>query len=54
MTPDEQKELYKQAIKEWMDETASEIGWWFLRTMAMGAVAYIIYFWVMVRGYRFP
>ncbi|MDE2102796.1 MAG: hypothetical protein KGL39_36465 [Patescibacteria group bacterium] len=54
MTDQDQKELFKEAIKEWMDDRAKEVGWWFIRTMLMGGVAFIVYWWVVARGYKFP
>lgn len=54
MSEQDQKELYKQAIKEWMDEKAADVGWWFIRTILTGGVAMIVYYWVVVRGYKFP
>ena len=54
MSQDDQKELFKEAIKEWMDEKYADIGRWFVRTMLTGGVAYLLYWWIAVRGYKFP
>jgi hypothetical protein len=42
---EEQKEIVKEAFKEWLDEKASEFGKWtfkFLATAAFGALLYYL------------
>ena len=50
----EQKEIIKQAIKEWMDERAADIGWWFIRTLVVAGVTSFLAWYISVRGYKFP
>lgn len=54
MTDTDEKELFKQAIKEWLDEKYADIGKWFVRTILTGGVGFLVYYWVTVRGDKFP
>lgn len=41
----EDKELIKEAFKEWLDEKAADFGWWtlkFIGTACAGAVLYFL------------
>lgn len=50
----EQKEIIKQAIKEWMDERAADVGWWFIRSTVIAAVTSFLAWYIAFRGYKFP
>jgi hypothetical protein len=45
MDPEEQKKIFKEALKEWMDEKYVALGKWsmgMIAALAMGALAYFI------------
>lgn len=50
----EQKALIKQAIKEWMDERYSEVGKWFLKSLLIAGVTSFLFWYIAVRGFKFP
>lgn len=54
MTENDQKEIVKQAIKEWMNERAQEVGWWFFRTILVAGVTSFLFWYAQVRGYKLP
>lgn len=42
LTKDEVKAATKEAIKEWLDEQAARLGYWFLGLIAVGALILIL------------
>jgi hypothetical protein len=54
MSDNEQKDLIKQAIKEWMDERASEFGWYILKRMMAAALTSGLAWFIIHSGYKFP
>ncbi len=54
MSDQEQKDIVKQAIKEWMDERLREFGWWSLKTLAIAALTVLLFAYVKVKGFSFP
>lgn len=54
MSDNEQKDIIKQAIKEWMDERYAEIGHWTIRILVTTALAGLFWAYVQARGFRFP
>lgn len=54
LTPNEQKEITKLAIKEWMDERYAEIGRWTVKSLlVMGVTGFLIWY-IQVRGFKLP
>jgi hypothetical protein len=54
LTPDEQKQLVKEAIKEWMDDKARDFGWWGLKKLGIMAGLFLLLWYIQWRGYTFP
>lgn len=54
MTDYEQKEIMKQAIKEWMDEQYANFGRFILSKLAYAAIISFLVWYISVRGYKFP
>lgn len=50
----EQKEVIKQAIKEWLDEQYLAVGKWFVRSLLVAGVGAFIMWYITVRGMKFP
>lgn len=44
LTPDEQKEIIKEAISEWLDEKYAEFGKWTIHGLLATAIAALGYF----------
>lgn len=54
LSPNDQKAVMKQALKEWMDERYADVGRWTVRTLlAAGVISFVIWY-IQVRGYHFP
>lgn len=55
MTPEEQKEIQKQAIKEaleeWLDKQFTNFGKWSLRSIGAIGLAALVYMWAMSHGW---
>jgi hypothetical protein len=55
MTPDEQKELHKEAIKEaiseWLDKQFITLGKWTLKGLAAMGLAVLVYLWAAAHGW---
>lgn len=54
MTERDEKEITKQAIKEWMDEQYAAFGRWALKTIAIAALTSLFFWYVAIRGYKLP
>jgi hypothetical protein len=54
MNDQEHKEIVKQAIKEWMDERARDVGFWFIRTILVAGVTSFVFWYAQMRGYKLP
>lgn len=50
MTDNDQKELFKQAIKEWMDEKYADVGRWFVKKLLVAAVVSVIFWYASYTG----
>ena len=50
----EQKEIVKQAIKEWMDERYADLGRWLLSRLLVAGLTSFLFWYISVRGYKFP
>jgi hypothetical protein len=46
------KQIVKEAIKEWLNEKVTQFGWFSLRTMGYGLVALIGYIWLVTHGFQ--
>lgn len=55
MTPDEQKELHKEAIKEaiseWLDKQFIVVGKWTLKGIGAMGLAVLVYLWAASHGW---
>jgi hypothetical protein len=49
---EEQKDIIKQAIKEWLDEKAAEFGYFALKTVAVAAFSGLIYLALIGQGWK--
>lgn len=54
MTERDQKEVMKEAIKEWMDERYAEVGKWLVKTLLVAGVTSFLFWYVSARGFKFP
>lgn len=54
MTDQDQKEVVKQAIKEWMNERYAEVGRWTVRIVLTTALTGLLYAYIQARGFKFP
>lgn len=54
MTDKDQKQIMKEAIKEWMDERYADIGRWAVKTLVIAAVTSFLCWYIQVRGFKFP
>lgn len=54
MTDQDQKELFKQAIKEWMDEQYSAFGRFIVGKLIWAGLVSFLIWYVSVRGFKFP
>jgi len=49
-----QKEVVKEAIKEWLNEKVTQFGWFSLRTIGYVAIAGLGYAWFVTHGWSLP
>lgn len=55
MSDDEfKKDLFKQAIREWLDEKYAEIGHWTVRTLLIAGIGWFIFEYIQARGFKLP
>lgn len=54
MSNDLDKEIVKEAIKEWLNEKAAQFGWFSLKTLGYAFVAGIGYAWFVTHGWSLP
>ena len=54
MADEIQKEIVKEAIKEWLNEKAAEFGWFSLKTIGYVVIAGIGYAWLITHGWSLP
>lgn len=54
MTEQDQKEVVKQAIKEWMDERLKDFGWWSIKTIGTAGLVVLLFWYIQIRGYKLP
>lgn len=54
MEPHEQRELIKQAIKEWLDEQYANLGKYTVKALAVAGIGWFLYEYIAVRGGKFP
>jgi hypothetical protein len=56
MTPEEQKEIHKAAIKEaigeWLDKQFIVLGKWTLKGMSAMGLAVLVYLWAAAHGWH--
>lgn len=51
---DDQKEVMKQALKEWMDERYADVGRWAVKTLLVAGVMSFLFWYIQVRGFKIP
>lgn len=58
MSPEEQKEIQKQAIKEaiseWLDKQFIVLGKWTLKGISSMGLAVLVYLWAAAHGWTIP
>lgn len=54
MTDRDEKEVMKEAIKEWMDAQYAEVGKWFIKTLLVAGVTSFLFWYIAMRGYKLP
>ena len=52
MTREEEKEIIKEAIKEWLDDKFTALGKWTALTIGAAMLAAIIYLLLWANGFR--
>lgn len=52
LTPNEQKEVIKQALKEWLNEQFAAFGRWSLFGILSMAFSVLVYFWLAEHGWH--
>ena len=52
--PDLDKEVVKEAIKEWLNEKVTQFGWFSLKTIGYAFIALIGYIWLSTHGFQLP
>lgn len=50
----DQKDLIKQAIKEWMDEKYAEVGRWTVKVIITAALSALLFFYIKTQGFKWP
>lgn len=51
LSPDD-KEIFKQAIEEWLDKQFAKFGKWSLTAMFAAALAWAFYGWLSFQGFH--
>jgi predicted nucleic-acid-binding protein len=49
---DERKDIVKEALTEWLDKKASELGWLSFRTVVLVIFAGCVYLWLVYNGWH--
>jgi len=49
-----QKEIIKEALKEWLDEQFAKLGRWTLTGIAAAGFFVVMYLWLSLHGWRGP
>lgn len=44
------KDIVKEAIKEWLNEKVTQFGWFSLKTIAYAIFAFLGYIWLISHG----
>lgn len=52
--PKQQKEIFKEAIKEWMDEKYAEIGKWTVRVLTTAVLTGLFWAYIQSKGFKWP
>jgi hypothetical protein len=48
------KDIVKEAIKEWLNEKVTEFGWFSIKTILYACVAAVGYLWLTSHGWSLP
>ena len=54
MSEDDTKRVYKEALKEWLDEKFVEFGKWSFRAFAAAVFVALVYFILYMHGWYRP
>lgn len=49
--PEERKALFKEAVKEWVQENAQAFGWWSIKTLGGLAILVLVYLVATMKGW---
>lgn len=52
--PNIQKEIIKEAIKEWLNDKVTQFGWFSIRTIAYMLFGALVYGWFATHGWSIP
>lgn len=52
LTPDEQKQVIKQALKEWLNEQFAAFGKWSMFGILSMAFSAVVYIWLLDHGWH--
>lgn len=52
LTKDEQKEVVKQAIQEWLDGQFMRFGKYSMGALVSAAIGAMVYMWLMTSGFK--
>lgn len=54
MSDPDQKEIVKQAIKEWMDDRYADLGRYAVKSVLIMAITVILWKYIELRGFKLP
>lgn len=52
LSPDDEKEIFKQAIEEWLDKQFAKFGKWSLATIITAGLVWLFYGWLNFQGWH--
>lgn len=54
LTREEQKEVVKQAIQEWLDGQFAKFGKYSVGALISAGIGLVVYFWLVAHGLKVP
>lgn len=51
---DEQKEIVKQALKEWLDEKLAQFGWFTIKALMAIFITVTLGLWLYMQAHKIP
>lgn len=52
LTPEDEKEILKQAIEEWLDKQFAKFGKWSLTAIITAGLVWLFYGWLSFQGWH--